>query len=85
MPSRMSLPPFRSAHAVSTNKLDHEFDYYTAVDDLKDAAAGDDAGALHDGRRLFKSSCYYKYFSIDWDALLEKVGDLEIARAAVVH
>ncbi len=71
------------AHAVSTNKLDHEFDYYTAVDDLKDAAAGDDAGAGMMGDVEFNSSCYYKYFSIDWDSLLQKVGDPEVARAAV--
>ncbi len=71
------------AHAVSTNKLDHEFDYYTAVDDLKDAAAGDDAGAGMVGDVEFNSSCYYKYFSIDWDSLLQKVGDPDIARAAV--
>jgi len=71
------------AHAVSTNKLDHEFDYYTAVDDLKVAAAGDDAGAGMMGDVEFNSSCYYKYFSIDWDSLLQKVGDPEVARAAV--
>jgi CRISPR system Cascade subunit CasC len=71
------------AHAVSTNKLDHEFDYYTAVDDLKDAAAGDDAGAGMMGDVEFNSSCYYKYFSIGWDSLLQKIGDPEVARAAV--
>jgi CRISPR system Cascade subunit CasC len=71
------------AHAVSTNKLDHEFDYYTAVDDLKDVAAGDDAGAGMMGDVEFNSSCYYKYFSIDWDSLLHKVGDPEVAREAV--
>jgi len=71
------------AHAVSTNKLDHEFDYYTAVDDLKDTAAGDDAGAGMMGDVEFNSSCYYKYFSIDWDSLVQKVGDPEVARAAV--
>jgi len=71
------------AHAISTNKLDHEFDYYTAVDDLKDAAAGDDAGAGMMGDVEFNSSCYYKYFSIDWDSLVQKVGDSELAKAAV--
>lgn len=31
------------AHAISTHKIDHEFDYYTAVDDLE-RSADDDAG-----------------------------------------
>jgi CRISPR system Cascade subunit CasC len=71
------------AHALSTHKLDHEFDYYTAVDDLKDIQAGDDSGAGMVGDVEFNSSCYYKYFSIDWDSLVQKVGDAELARSAV--
>ncbi len=71
------------AHALSTHKLDHEFDYYTAVDDLKDARAGDDAGAGMVGDVEFNSSCFYKYFSIDWDALKDKVQDPELAFKAL--
>jgi CRISPR system Cascade subunit CasC len=71
------------AHALSTNKLDHEFDYYTAVDDLKDARAGDDAGAGMVGDVEFNSSCFYKYFSLDWDAFRDKVGDDDLALGAL--
>jgi CRISPR system Cascade subunit CasC len=71
------------AHALSTHKLDHEFDYYTAVDDLKDARAGDDAGAGMVGDVEFNSSCFYKYFSLDWEALVAKVQDAEIAKKAL--
>jgi CRISPR system Cascade subunit CasC len=71
------------AHAISTNKLDPEFDYYTAVDDLKDARAGDDAGAGMVGDVEFNSSCFYKYFSIDWDAFRGMVGDDVLATAAL--
>lgn len=57
------------AHAISTNKMDHEFDYFTAVDDLQknieDATGADMIGDVE-----FNSSCYYKYFSLDYDALI---------------
>jgi CRISPR system Cascade subunit CasC len=71
------------AHALSTNKLDHEFDYYTAVDDLKDARAGDDAGAGMVGDVEFNSSCFYKYLSLDWDAFRKMVGDDDLALGAL--
>lgn len=53
------------AHAISTHKVDHEFDYFTAVDDLQGLSADEDAGADMIGDVEFNSSCYYKYFSID--------------------
>lgn len=71
------------AHALSTHKLDHEFDYYTAVDDLKDAEGGDDKGAGMVGDVEFNSSCFYKYFSLDWDDLVRKVHDADLALRAV--
>jgi CRISPR system Cascade subunit CasC len=59
------------AHAISTHKVEHEYDYFTAVDDLK---SGDDkeedAGADMIGDVEFNSACYYKYFSIDFDGLV---------------
>lgn len=56
------------AHALSTNKVDHEFDYFTAVDDLK--TDEDDAGADMLGDVEYNSACYYKYFSLDVDGLI---------------
>ncbi len=59
------------AHAISTNKVDCEYDYFTAVDDLKDTKNSDeDAGADMIGDVEFNSACYYKYFSIDFDGLV---------------
>lgn len=59
------------AHALSTNKMDHEFDYFTAVDDLQGAGdAEEDAGAGMIGDVEFNSACYYKYFSIDPEAMV---------------
>lgn len=62
------------AHAISTHKIDHEFDYYTAVDDLE-RAADDEAGAGADmiGDVEFNSACYYKYFNIHVDGLVDNL------------
>jgi CRISPR system Cascade subunit CasC len=67
------------AHALSTNALNQEFDYFTAVDDL----AGD-AGAGMIGDVEFNSSTYYKYFNIHWEQLVKNLGgDKVVARKAV--
>jgi CRISPR system Cascade subunit CasC len=62
------------AHAISTHKIDHEFDYYTAVDDLE-RAADDEAGSGADmiGDVEFNSACYYKYFNIHVDGLVDNL------------
>lgn len=55
------------AHAISTHAVKHEFDFFTAVDDLArtDGAVKEDQGADMLGDVEFNSACYYKYFSID--------------------
>ncbi|HOM73296.1 MAG TPA: type I-E CRISPR-associated protein Cas7/Cse4/CasC, partial [Armatimonadota bacterium] len=59
------------AHAISTHRVDHEFDYFTAVDDLQGLSKDDeDTGADMIGDVEFNSACYYKYFSIDVDGLI---------------
>lgn len=59
------------AHALSTHKVDHEFDYFTAVDDLKGSdELEEDAGADMLGDVEYNSACYYKYFSLDADGLI---------------
>lgn len=62
------------AHAISTHKVDHEFDYYTAVDDLE-RAADDEAGGGADmiGDVEFNSACYYKYFNIHVGGLVDNL------------
>jgi CRISPR system Cascade subunit CasC len=62
------------AHAISTHKIDHEFDYYTAVDDLEralDDEAGGGADMISDVE--FNSACYYKYFNVHVDGLVENL------------
>jgi CRISPR system Cascade subunit CasC len=69
------------AHAISTNALAQEFDYYTALDDLTlDVPGADMIGDVE-----FNSSTYYKYLNIHWEGLLQNLGgDHEVARRAVL-
>src|SRR5690606_15043257 len=50
------------AHAISTNRVLMEFDYYTAVDDLQPEA---EPGAGMIGTVGYNSSCYYRYALVD--------------------
>jgi CRISPR system Cascade subunit CasC len=68
------------AHAISTNALTQEFDYYTAVDDLSG-----ESGAGMIGDVEFNSSAYYKYLNVHWEQLVTNLGgDTEVAAQAVM-
>jgi len=68
------------AHAISTNALSEEFDYYTAVDDISGQSG---AGMIGDVE--FNSSTYYKYMNIHWEGLVKNLGeDTMVARQAVL-
>jgi CRISPR system Cascade subunit CasC len=70
------------AHAITTNKVDIEDDYYTAVDDLKTAA--DDAGAGFVGEAGYGSGVYYVYACVNTDLLVQNLsGDRELAGRAL--
>lgn len=70
------------AHAITTNQVQVEDDYYTAVDDLKTDA--EDAGAGFVGEAGFGSGVYYVYANIDTALLVENLaGDRELARAGI--
>lgn len=59
------------AHAISTHRVENEYDYFTAVDDL----AGDDApGAGMIGVVEFNSATLYRYATIAVHALNEELG-----------
>ncbi|MGE5583587.1 MAG: type I-E CRISPR-associated protein Cas7/Cse4/CasC [Bacillota bacterium] len=59
------------AHAISTHKMDHEFDYFTAIGDLtKDQES---IGAEMIGDTEFNSACYYKYFSLDYNGFINNL------------
>lgn len=71
------------AHAISTHKIDHEFDYYTAIDDLE-RVADDEAGGGADmiGDVEFNSACYYKYFNIHIEGLVDNLTGKAFKRLA---
>lgn len=68
------------AHAISVHGVETEFDYFTAVDDLKGT---DETGAGMIGTIEFNSSTLYRYATIDVDALHRTLGDATATRVAV--
>ena len=61
------------AHAISTNQVVNETDYFTAVDDLGKTGGG----AGHVDEAMYNSACFYKYFSLDWDQLVRNLAGQE--------
>lgn len=59
------------AHAISVNKLQQEFDFFTAVDDL---GSSDDAGADHMGETGYNSSTYYRFTTLNTVQLQSNLG-----------
>ncbi|HWP40534.1 MAG TPA: type I-E CRISPR-associated protein Cas7/Cse4/CasC, partial [Tepidisphaeraceae bacterium] len=69
-----------AAHALSTHAVINEVDYFTAADDIP----GQDAGAGHVNEAMYNSACFYKHFCIDWEQLLNNLGnDAELATTTV--
>jgi CRISPR system Cascade subunit CasC len=71
------------AHALSVHAVDNEYDYFTAVDDVKRDATDEDAGAGMIGTVEFNSSTLYRYATVDVDRLQDNLGDAEATRRAV--
>ncbi|MBQ3681715.1 MAG: type I-E CRISPR-associated protein Cas7/Cse4/CasC [Succinimonas sp.] len=61
------------AHAISTNRITVESDYFTAMDDLLSGENMEEAGAGMIGDTDYNASCYYIYASIDTDTLKESL------------
>jgi len=65
------------AHALSTHRVDMDFDFFTAVDDL---LTDEEAGAGMMGVTPFNSATYYRYARIDWNQLVQNLGgDVSLA------
>lgn len=58
------------AHAISTHKVQNEFDYFTAVDDC---APEDNAGAGHLGTVEFNSATLYRYATVNVTELVQNL------------
>lgn len=81
MPEKNQNAACQVAHALSTHSVEREFDYYTAVDDLKPE---DTAGADMMGTVEFNSACFYRYAVVDWGKLIENLqGDNELAQTGL--
>jgi len=77
MPEKNQNAACQVAHAISTHSVEREFDFYTAVDDLKPE---DSAGADMIGTVEFNSACFYRYAVVDWEKLVENLqNDRELA------
>lgn len=62
------------AHAISTHRVAMEFDFYTAVDDLK---PNDNQGADMMGTTQFNSACFYKYSVLDLPQLARTLAGVD--------
>jgi CRISPR system Cascade subunit CasC len=77
MPEKNQNAACQVAHAISTHAVEREFDFYTAVDDLKPE---DTAGADMIGTVEFNSACFYRYAVVDWEKLVKNLqGDTKLA------
>lgn len=69
------------AHAISTHRVEREFDYFTAVDDKGDE---DETGAGMIGQVEFNSATFYRYAVLDVNKLFDNLqGDRELALSAI--
>lgn len=66
------------AHAISTHAVQNEYDYFTAVDDLR---KDDNAGAGHLGTIEFNSSTLYRYATVNATELSKTIGRENTAEA----
>ncbi|HVO70930.1 MAG TPA: type I-E CRISPR-associated protein Cas7/Cse4/CasC [Aggregatilineaceae bacterium] len=60
------------AHAISTHRVSMDMDFFTAVDDLQQAA---EPGAGMMGHTGFNSATFYRYARIDWRQLVRNLND----------
>lgn len=77
LPEKNQNAACQVAHSISTHAVDREFDFFTAIDDLKpeDTAGSDMMGTVE-----FNSACFYRYANIDVESLTSNLGgDRELA------
>ncbi len=60
------------AQSISTNRVSMDFDFFTAVDDLR---GNDTAGSDMMGTVQFSSACFYRYLVLDYASLEKNLGD----------
>lgn len=60
------------AHAISTHRVERDFDYFTAVDDV---GGPDETGASMIGQVEFNSATFYRYAALDVSKLRQNLQD----------
>lgn len=81
LPSANQYAACQVAHAISTHRVEREFDYFTAVDDKGDE---DETGAGMIGQVEFNSATFYRYAVLDVQKLLANLqGDSGLTLSAV--
>lgn len=65
------------AHAISTNQVSVESDYFTAMDDLLNGDTMEERGAGMIDDVDFNASCYYLYAALDTDLLRDALKEAE--------
>lgn len=68
------------AHAISTHEIVPDFDYFTAVDDLREK---DNSGSAHLGTIEFNSSTLYRYANVNVYELKDNLGSTETVKSVV--
>jgi CRISPR system Cascade subunit CasC len=69
------------AHAISTHRVEREFDYFTAVDDRGEE---DETGADMIGQIEFNSATFYRYAVLDVNKLVDNLqDDRDLALSAI--
>jgi CRISPR system Cascade subunit CasC len=80
LPERNIDAASQVAHAISTNRISAEFDFYTAIDDLK---PDDTSGADMIGTVEFNSACFYRYANLDVRQLDTNLKDASLIAPAI--
>jgi len=75
LPERNADASCQVSHPISTHTIEREFDFFTAIDDIKQEHGDADSGAGMLGTIEFYSSCMYRYISVDLDKLKENLLD----------
>lgn len=68
------------AQAISTNRMSMDFDFFTAVDDLR---GRETAGSDMMGTVQFSSACFYRYLVVDCEALQKNLGEPDMVEGCV--
>jgi len=71
------------AHALSTHAVETEYDYFTAVDDVKAEDEDEDAGAGMIGTVEFNTATLYRFATIDVGELNHNLGDNQATVTAI--